>query len=178
MSLFVRFFFITITAFFRKRLGVLEESVLDLRVLPNDLDANGHMNNGRYLTIMDLGRIDMVVRMGLADKVIRRIWYPIVAASMIYFNHSLKPFQHYQLRSRIVYWDQKWFFVEQRFERAGTVVAVAVVKSLFRNAQGNIPTADLLAVAYHPAPGPPLPPAIDLWLQAEATLRSTDPRDT
>ena len=36
-------------------LGLLDTSELPGRVWPMDLDTNLHMNNGRYLSLMDLG---------------------------------------------------------------------------------------------------------------------------
>jgi acyl-CoA thioesterase FadM len=56
----------------RSPLGPLDESVMTLRVLPTDVDANLHMNNGRYLSIMDLGRFDLTVRNGLLRATLRR----------------------------------------------------------------------------------------------------------
>ena len=47
---------------------------LPLRVLPNDLDTNLHLNNGRYLTLMDLGRVDLMLRMGVMGELRRRRW--------------------------------------------------------------------------------------------------------
>jgi acyl-ACP thioesterase len=35
------------------------------RVLPLDLDAFGHMNNGRYLQIMDVARTHWMIRTGV-----------------------------------------------------------------------------------------------------------------
>ena len=37
-------------------LGVLEEDRLRMHVLPMDIDLNLHMNNARYLSIMDYAR--------------------------------------------------------------------------------------------------------------------------
>ena len=45
--------------------GAGYRSSLAFRVSPGDIDVNRHMNNGRYLTIMDLGRIDVLIRTGL-----------------------------------------------------------------------------------------------------------------
>jgi hypothetical protein len=45
--------------------GPLDVSRLRFTVLPNDLDASLHMNNGRYWTLMDLGRMDLLLRTGL-----------------------------------------------------------------------------------------------------------------
>ena len=35
-------------------MGILEEDRLRMHVLPNDIDINMHMNNARYLNLMDL----------------------------------------------------------------------------------------------------------------------------
>ena len=48
-----------------------------MRVWPNDLDTNAHMNNGRYLTLMDLGRFDLMTQCGLVGVVLRQRWFPI-----------------------------------------------------------------------------------------------------
>ena len=34
--------------------------------MPNDLDFNGHVTNGRYFTLADLGRLDFAIRTGSA----------------------------------------------------------------------------------------------------------------
>ena len=48
-----------VTAPFRSRLRPTDASTVHFLVWPNDLDMNRHMNNGRYLTLMDLGRFDL-----------------------------------------------------------------------------------------------------------------------
>jgi hypothetical protein len=82
------------------------------------------------------------------------------------------------LVTRLVAWDEKWCFLEQRFERGGTVHAVGRVKALFRGREGNVPTAALLAAAGRgDAPHRPLPEAIRLWQEAEAAeARAVDAR--
>ena len=45
--------------------------VRGLRVLPNDLDINGHMNNGRYLTIVDLMLVEYFGRSGFAKAMLQ-----------------------------------------------------------------------------------------------------------
>ena len=63
MSLIFRMLSVFLASFFKPRLPILKpENILDLRVLPNDLDINLHMNNDRYLTICDLTRVDMFIR--------------------------------------------------------------------------------------------------------------------
>ncbi|HAJ90090.1 MAG TPA: Mesenchymal stem cell protein DSCD75, partial [Rhodospirillaceae bacterium] len=54
MNLLLRVLYVFISAFFKPKIAdICAPSYLKLVVCPNDLDFNMHMNNGRYLTIMD-----------------------------------------------------------------------------------------------------------------------------
>ena len=170
----LRLLAVLVAALFRPRVGLLDECTIALRVWPNDLDSNLHMNNSRYLLAMDIGRWDLVVRTRFWRELWRRRWFPVVASATLRFRRSLDPFQRYRLVTRVVAWDEKWCFLEQRFERGGRVYAVGRVKALFRGPQGQVPTGVLLAAAGH-ADAPPrrLPEAIRLWQEAEAAERQT-----
>ena len=167
MNLFFRMLKVLLAAVLGSRLAPLGESVVPFRVWPNDLDTNLHMNNGRYLTIMDLGRLDLMIRTGLGAVILKRRWQPMVGAAVIRFRRGLGPFERYDLKTRIVGWDEKWFWIEHRYERAGEVVALGAVKGLFRNPTGNVPTAEVLAVL-GVTEAPPIPEWILAWRHAEA----------
>lgn len=173
MNLFIRLVAILIGSFFRPSLKPLDTSVLTLRVWPTDLDINAHMNNGRFLTVMDLGRLDLIARTPLGKTVVRFRWQPIVASALIRYFRPLNPFQKYRLKSRVVGWDEKWFFVEQRFERNGELIAIGLVKGLFRGRNGNVPIADVLKAVGVTHPSPDLPPAVQRWQEAERSLEKT-----
>ncbi len=167
MSLFFRLFYVIFAAIFRKRLAPLEESVIQLRVLPNDLDLQGHMNNGRFLTLMDLGRVDLMVRTGFWKIARTHRWIPLVGTAMISFKRPLNLFQTFELHSRIVCWDDKWCYIEQRFVRNGRIVTFAWTRGLFRGPSGNVPSKEVLAKAGYRLKSPPVPRALKLWIQSE-----------
>ena len=56
MNLIFRLLRILVWGLVGPRLDPLGRSIVSFRVWPNDLDINIHMNNGRYLTIMDIVR--------------------------------------------------------------------------------------------------------------------------
>ncbi|MFM9974964.1 MAG: acyl-CoA thioesterase [Beijerinckiaceae bacterium] len=145
MNLFFRLMLVIIQAFRRPALKPMDESVTSFRVLPNDLDLNIHMNNGRYLTIMDLGRVDLLVRTGLFSEARRRGWFPVVGSVQIDYKRSLNPFQRYDLKTRVLGWDERWFVMEQVFVRDGKAVASAVLKAMILSRGGMVPTADVMA---------------------------------
>ncbi|MEW6684555.1 MAG: thioesterase family protein [Nitrospirota bacterium] len=167
MNLILRMLRILIAALVGRRIDPLGESFVPFRVWVNDLDTNLHMNNGRYLTIMDLGRLDFIVRTGLGGIMLKRRWRPMVGSAVIRFRRGLAPFERYELKTRVVWWDDKWFWIEQRFERAGALVAIGAVKGLFRQATGNVPTPEVLALlGVRERPGA-IPDWIAAWRDAE-----------
>lgn len=172
----VRFLKTLVVAPFRSRLSPLDESRIHLLTWPSDLDIALHMNNGRYLTLMDLGRYDLMARLGFLTKLRKRGWLPVVASATIRFRRSLALFQGFTLRTRIVGWDDRWIFLQQAFERRGQVVALGVVRTAIRSRGKAVPTRDVLAAAGHAGPSPEIPTWIREWYASEssASTKATD----
>lgn len=181
MNLWLRLFWLLVSAPFRPRLVLPDgASLLTLRVLPNDLDLALHMNNGRYLAIMDLGRIDLLLRSGLAGAVWRNGWTPVANAALIRFRRELRAFAQYRLATRIVGWHEASVLIEQTFIFAGgahdgEVAARALFKGgLYdRKARRYVPVADMMAVIGRSGESPAPSPEIDAFLAADATMRES-----
>ena len=170
MTGLLRLLRVIFTARRARAVGPLDECVLTFRVMPGDLDINLHMNNGRYLQVMDLGRFDYIIRAGVYAPMRRQRWMPLVGSETIRFRRSLAPFQTYQLRTRLVCWDDKWFFFEQRFTARGQLHATAIVKGLLRGREGNVSPGEVLAASGNSLPSPPWPPGVGGWTEADAAL--------
>ena len=154
---------------FRRRIGPLDEATLRFTALPNDCDLNMHMSAGRYLSFMDVGRVELIARMRILRKVIDRGWRPINAGTVIRFRRSVLPFERFTVRSRVLGWDEKWTYFEHVIERKGQLYAIAHARGLFRGPQGNVPPLELLELAGlpHDTPSPPLPEFVQRWRDAE-----------
>lgn len=139
MNLYLRLLMILLSSKWRSAMLPLDTSVITLRVLLNDLDLNRHMNNGRFLTIMDLGRMDLLKRTGTLNLAIENRWMPIVGTATINFQRPLKLWQKYELHSRICSWDEKWIYLEQTFYSNDKMIAQGKIKGLLRGKDGNIP---------------------------------------
>jgi acyl-CoA thioesterase FadM len=180
MSLFFRTLWVYILSFFRPPItDITAANTVNFIVLPNDLDTNIHMNNGRYLTIMDLGRFDLVLRSGILKYMMKQKSIPVLAAAQVRWRLPLQPFQKYTLETRVICWDEKWVFMEQRFiirggRKDGAVAAIGLVKGSFYNNEKRqtVPTAELLALLNMPHISPPMPDHVHAWQQAEESLRS------
>lgn len=142
-----------------------------LRVLPNDLDINGHMNNGRYLTIVDLMLVEYFVRSGFAQAMLRAGWRPMSGGAFITYRKGLKPWQRYRLRFTLAGADAAWNYMRFEFLREdGTLCAAGYMKGTAVSRSGLVPNVDSYARmgrAFEPLP---LPGPVRHWLEAEAAV--------
>ncbi|MEL7470532.1 MAG: thioesterase family protein, partial [Pseudomonadota bacterium] len=91
MNLLFRMLRLLATFWLRAKLTSPKDlSVIRYRVLPTDIDMNIHMTNGRYLSIADLGRMDLALRSGIAKHVAKNGWAPIVTYNAVLFRRELR----------------------------------------------------------------------------------------
>jgi len=143
MNLYFRLLILFIKSRWKPALDLMDKSILKFYVLPNDLDINMHMNNGRFNSIMDLGRVDILLRTGLLKIIHKKKWFGIVGSIHTRFKRPLKPFQAYELHSQIIYWDEKWTWVDQKMYSNGKLISSALVQTLIRKKDANVPTVEL-----------------------------------
>ena len=167
MKYLFRFLYLLLTQRRRSRVDPLAACVTPFRVLPNDLDIFMHMNNGAYLTIADLGRMDLLMRCDLFAPVRARNWYPVVAAQTIRFRRSLTLWQRYTITTRIVGWSDRSLYLEQVFERAGKRVAHALIDARFLERGGRrVGTDELMALTGVHHARPDLPEHVRRWVDS------------
>ncbi|XP_051989948.1 protein THEM6-like [Xyrauchen texanus] len=94
---------------------VLAEQIVHGRVLLHDLDYMCHMNNARYLRECDFARLAHCTRNGLFMAARELNATMVVGASTIRYRRSLALGEAFELRTRIMSWDEKSFYLEQRF---------------------------------------------------------------
>jgi acyl-CoA thioesterase FadM len=162
----------------RRRVDLLAATRVHLRVWPNDLDLYRHVNNGRYLTLADLGRIDWFLRTGVMHLALQRNARPIIGDAMAKFRRDLRLFQSFDIHSRLLGWDPRWMFLEHRFVRDGRVVGVVAIRGLFQGPRGALSPGEFLGAPGAPALSPALPEWLLTWHRANellsATLRSEE----
>lgn len=180
MNLWFRLAWVFIASFFRGSLdprgGI---SRVSFRVWPHDLDLNLHLNNGRYLTLMDIGRIDFVLRTGLWRPLMANKWSPIISTAAIRFRRELRPFEGFDIVTRLVSWSDTTAVMEQSFvsHRGGRVAARALVKAGFyaRRDRAYVTVKRVVAalgVSEEEAQSPPMTREVEAFLKADSALRN------
>ena len=135
---------------------------------PWDLDVWNELNNGRTLTLYDLGRLPWSRRTGLAAALRGRGWAMAVAGASVRYRRRVRAFDRIAMRSRALGWDDRFFYFEQAMWVRGHCASHVLLRSAATSKAGIVPPAEVLAALGHRGGPPPLPPWVREWIAAEA----------
>jgi acyl-CoA thioesterase FadM len=179
MNLYLRLLRVWLTNLGREELPYTHPVESDFRVWPHDLDAFGHMNNGRYLQIMDVARTEWMMRTGVVAAIRRQRWSPLLGGGFIRFRYSLRILQSYRVRTRVLCWDHRWFFLEHAFiDESGRCAAVGVTRAGLRARGKWVPTCRVAESVYPGAESPAIPAYVHDWLGLENQMFETGASET
>lgn len=144
-------------------------SRIRLTTLPTDLDVLRHMNNGRYLSLFDLGRWDLLTRTGMADAMKAHGWYGVVSAETVTFRKSLEPWKRFDVESRLLGHDDKAIYLEHRAVVDGEIYARAIIRSrMLKRSGGTLSHEELFAAVGRPEGLPEVEQWMHDWANASA----------
>ena len=170
MSAWLRLLFTLIRSSRRNKLRPDEESALHFRVWVTDADVSV-MNNAKYLTIMEMGRVDLMFRAGFLKLSRAKGWAAPLASISVQFNRPLKRFQRFQLRTSLIYWDEKYVYLRHLIERGDQKVAVGVARVVILSKRGRVRPSEALAALGHSIDPPVIPPLIESLKKSERLMR-------
>lgn len=134
------------------------------RILPHDIDLNMHLNNGRYLQLIDVNRMEFLIRTGVARVILDRRWKAVLGSTAIQFRRELRLWEQAVATTQLVGWDTRWVYLEHRIETlTGRPVAVAIAKAGFRSEGAWVPVDELRSALPYELPDMVRPPHIDAW---------------
>jgi acyl-CoA thioesterase FadM len=164
---YFRFLKVWLQAGFGERLNVSDESLLKLRVMPGDIDFYPELNNGRHLTMMDLGRIDLAIRTGLMRVLFKKRWGLMVGGASVRYRHRLRFFGKYNLRTKFVGHDPLWLYFHQKTEQDGQICSAALIRGAITSREGIVPIKEVFEAIGVPKWEPELPEWVSAWIEAE-----------
>lgn len=163
MHLIFRTLWILIASRRRSKVSIWDSASLPLRVQLTDIDIAMHVNNGMYLSLMDLGRFDLMIRSGVWKVMRRRGWGPVVNAETITFRKSLQLGQRYTIETRILGFDERAIFFEQRMVHGGEVYARAYIATRLLGSKGPVSNEEIFEAMGNPPAELVLPEWIHEW---------------
>lgn len=120
--------------------SVWEPTRLDMRVWPGDIDVFMEVNNGRYLTIMDIGRFDFLKRAGWGKPGNAKGLGGAVAGASIRYRKRLHLLQKFSLYTQLVGLDDRWWYFLQTIERNDELHTSALVRFAITDKNGSVKT--------------------------------------
>lgn len=136
-------------------LAIFKPQVFKTYVSPLEVDMYLHKSNSTYFLDLDIARTDLLTK--VFQKIFFRYFdnenghfkqsyrasnlpYIPVGAVETHFKHELKPFQTFQIHSKIIAWDKKWIFVLSKFLSAPSdkVYAITLTKYVFKRGRITI----------------------------------------
>lgn len=149
-------------------LGILDAHISTHRIWPFDLDPWMELNNGRTLTLFDLGRIPLGKRTGLHRALRENGWGLTVAGNSTRYRRRVTLFQRLTQVSRAIGWDDRFIYLEQSFWRGDDCTAHMLLRMAVISKNGMIAPHRVLTALGAQTISPDLPPWVQNWIAADA----------
>lgn len=150
------------------RLPLLGTHVSHHLCWPWDIDPWMELNNGRTLTLFDMGRIPLAMRTGISALLRKKGWGMAVAGATIRYRRRVRVFDRLEMRSRCLGWDDRFIYMEQSLWRHGECTTHFLLRgAVTAGPSGIVPPAALLAELGQDAESPDLPGWVRSWIETE-----------
>ncbi len=141
------------------------------RVGLTDIDFNMHINNSRYMVFMERARWDHPVQTGTWDVMLKEKLNFIVAGIEMGYIREIRLGKKFHVESRYLGWDEKYFYLEQRFIADNKIHAYGMVKAVFlQDGKKALPEDAAKVLGIRQAPHA-LPEHMELWKRLGAAKR-------
>jgi len=137
--------------------------------LPWDIDLWMELNNGRTLTLYDLGRIPLALRTGLVGVLRRNGWGLTIAGASVRYRRRVRMFEMVEMRSRVVGWDARFFYIEQAmWQENGDCANHILYRAAVTGKGGIVPSGDVARALGTDSTPPAMPGWAAAWVEADA----------
>eukprot|EP00736_Rhodelphis_marinus_P002758 Rmarinus@m.17904 len=126
-----------------------------------DLDFNLHMNNGKAMEALDLGKATFLSRMGIWKFCYDNKGGPVIRDIVVKYIRPLKWHEPYEVLTWMTHWDDKWIYIQQRIRKSqtGQTCFMAALKGGVYSPRGVIMPEDIQRAVYGKVePRPVVPP--------------------
>ena len=148
-------------------MGLYDTHVSHHRAWPWDTDMFGELNNGRILTLFELGRWQSTVRLGLIRPFLRGGLTLAVAGASVRYRNRVPIFQRFRMQTRILGYGERFFYVDQTMWQGDTCMNQVLLRAAIRDRSGTVPPKDFLTRMSMTTEQPGLPDWVKAWMAAD-----------
>ncbi len=135
---------------------------------PSDIDPWRELNNGRTLTLFDLGRMPFSRRIPLANALVDRKWGMTMAGNTVRYRRRIRLFDRIEMRSRAIGRDARFIYLQQSMYVRGEAASSGVFRAAIVGENGIVPTEELVNHMGIPDWNPEMPAWVNDWISSES----------
>lgn len=135
---------------------------------PWDLDFWMELNNGRTLTLYDLGRIPLAKRAGLLSALKKNGWGLTMAGASVRYRRRVRAFETIEMRSRLIGWDARFMYLEQSMWVKGQAASHILYRAAVTDKNGIVSTDRVAKALGVTGASDALPEWVSAWIDAES----------
>jgi len=151
---------------FRENINYKQKSVLNFKAGLTDVDMFMELNNARYLTYMEFGRLDFSYRVGFLKLMKTNNWGLAVGGASIRYRRRIPLFSKFSLTTELICHDGRWFYFLHEFHMEKTICASALMKVCATSKQGLVPATEVVE-KFGENMSTDVPDWVNAWINAE-----------
>lgn len=152
---------------FEKKKKVFDSTTIYGLCLTQDVDIFlKHMNNARYLRELDFARFHYYDRTGIFGRISKKGGGAVQGASSTRYRRAIPIFTPYKIVTKMIYWEDKHFYLEHEFISLTDNFVRAVVLSRQTVTGLDVPVSEILEQHEPNIKRPEIPKDLELWLQS------------
>ncbi len=151
----------------RPRLRFDEMSEVSFYCRPWDLDLQLEVNNGRVLTLYDIGRMDLAFRCGLIKALRRNRWGLAVAGGSNRFRKRVHFPSKITIKTQAVGYDERWIYMSQSMWVKGEAASNGLFRTCVTERGRAVSTDRVIEALGAEDWQPELPDWVKAWIAAD-----------
>lgn len=149
-------------------LGLWDTHVSQHICMPWDLDLWMELNNGRTLTLFDIGRVSMGERNGTNAAAKEHRFGIAMAGATVRYRKRITMFQKLEMRTRCAGFDDKFIYMEQgMWDKDGVCCNHLLIRAAVLKKRKMVPPAQFFEKFDATVSSPPLPLWVKAWIDAD-----------
>ena len=151
----------------KPKIGYLDSSSIEFRCRPWDLYMYNEMNNGRVMTLYDLGRFDLSYRNRFAKVLMKNRWATVVAGSSVRYRKRIHIWDKITMHSRCVGFDDKWIYMVQSMWVKDQACSSVLIRAGVTGRDGLVSPQTVIAEMGEEISQTPMPTWVNEWIASE-----------
>ena len=166
----LRFLLTIIKCLLSPKRGLLEDFEVNFLVIPLiDTDFTRLFTHS-YSSYMAICRWHFLFNSELRSAALKKRWVPVTTSETIEYKKSIKALDRVRVRTKLLYWNDKRFYLEHSFLVRGHLHAQCYVEGLVRGPSGILEPPRVFQTLGLQQKSPEMPVGIEKWFNLKSEL--------